>query len=125
MTADGLRRDKNAVLLALAQGHSTDAAGRAGGVSGRTVRRWLADDADFRAKVGALRRELLDQTVGGLADAAVEAVATLRAMLEADSEAVRVRAARAILTAVITVRESVDIEERLAALEAAQGQDER
>lgn len=123
MAAEDLPRDKNAVLLALAQGASTDAAGAAGNVSGRTVRRWLEDD-QFRTDVQALRRGMLDQTVGQLADAAVEAVATLRKMLDAQSEAVRVRAARAILAAVITVRESVDLEERIAALEAARADQE-
>ncbi|CNE44958.1 Uncharacterised protein [Mycobacterium tuberculosis] len=119
MAANGLRRGESAVLLALAQGHSTDAAGAAGDVSGRTVRRWLEDD-EFRNRVNALRREMLDRTVGQLADAATAAVGTLRTMLDADSEAVRVRAARAILAAVITLRESVDLEERIAALEDAQ-----
>lgn len=38
MAARGLRGRENAVLLALAQGSTTDQAGKAAGVSGRTVR---------------------------------------------------------------------------------------
>lgn len=122
MAADGLRRGEIKVLLALARGASTDAAGAAGGISGRTVRRWLQDDA-FQAKVSALRAELLGRTVGQLVDAATEAVATLRGSLSAESEAVRVRAAVAILNALVTLRESVDLEVRIGALEAAAQQE--
>ncbi|MGW3352567.1 helix-turn-helix domain-containing protein [Nonomuraea rubra] len=120
MAADGLRRGENAVVLALAQGKTTDQAAQAGGVSGRTVRRWLADDHAFAARVKELRGELLDRAVGALVDASLEAIATLRCSLHAESESVRVRAATAILNAMVSIRESVDLEERLAALEAAE-----
>ncbi|MGS2640252.1 helix-turn-helix domain-containing protein [Streptosporangium sp. G12] len=113
------RRGENAVLLALASGVSIADAARAGGVSPRTVNRWL-DNHAFTTQVAELRAQLLGRTVGALIEASVEAVATLRCSLHADSEAVRVRAATAILSAVITIRESVDLEERLAALETAE-----
>lgn len=118
-TANVLRRGENAVILALAQGRSTDEAGRAGGVTGRTVRRWL-EDPSFAARVSEVRVQILDRTVGALVDASLDAVATLREMaVNAQSEAVRVRASTAILNALVVVRESVDLEQRLAALEAA------
>ncbi|MFC7382853.1 hypothetical protein [Sphaerisporangium rhizosphaerae] len=107
------------MLLALAGGRNVTEAARAGAVSPRTVRRWLEDDA-FAVQVGAMRAELLGRTVGALIEASLEAVATLRACLNAESEATRVRAATAILNAVVVIRESVDLEERLAALEAAE-----
>jgi hypothetical protein len=105
------------VLLALARGRTQTDAAQAGDVSERTVRRWL-EDPEFRAEVTALRGELLDRTVGGLVDAAGDAVATLRRALDSDDVVVQVRAARAILHALITVRESADLEARIAALEA-------
>lgn len=117
MTGNGLRRGENAALLALARGATTDQAGEEAGVSGRTVRRWLQDDDVFAGRVLELRTQILGRTVGALIDASTEAVATLRACLNANSEATRVRAATAILNATITLRESVDFEERLAALE--------
>lgn len=118
MAARDLRGRENAVLLALAQGSTTDQAGKAAGVSGRTVRRWMADP-DFAARVAELRAELLARTVGALVDASLDAVRTLRECLKARSEATRVRAATALLNALVVVRESVDLEQRLAALEAA------
>jgi len=120
MTDIVARRGENAVMLALASGANITEAARAGKVSPRTVNRWMNDDPTFTIRVAEMRAELLSRMVGGLVDASLLAVATLREMmLNADSEAVRVRAATAILNAVVVVRESVDLEERLAALEAA------
>lgn len=113
------RRGENAVMLALASGSNVTEAARAGNVSPRTVNRWMNNDPTFTIRVSEMRAELLGRTVGGLIDASLAAVTTLREMLNAESEAVRVRAATAILQAVIVVRESVDLEERLAAIEAA------
>lgn len=115
-SADVLRRTKAA--LALASGATTDEAGQTAGVTGRTVRRWREEPA-FRAEVAQLRREMLDDVLGQLGGAAVEAVKALRAALADKSPGVRVRAAGLILTSLLTVREAVDVEERLAALEAA------
>ncbi|GAA3531318.1 hypothetical protein GCM10022419_008040 [Nonomuraea rosea] len=114
------RKGEEAVLVALASGRTVTDAAKAGGVARRTVSRWLADDHTFALRVKELRGELLDRAVGALVDASLEAIATLRCSLHADNEHVRVRAATAILSAVVTIRESVDLEERLAALEAAE-----
>lgn len=115
-STDVLRRTKAA--LALAHGATTDEAGQTAGVTGRTVRRWREEPA-FRAEVTQLRREMLDDVLGQLGGAAVEAVKTLRAALDEQSAGVRVRAASVLLASLLTVREAVDVEERLAALEAA------
>jgi hypothetical protein len=109
-------RRKTAAVVTLARGGTVPAAAAAAAVSERTLYRWRADPG-FAAEVSATRRQLLDEIVGGLADAGVDAVATLRSALEADSEAVRVRAASLILATLVTVRESVEAEERVAALE--------
>jgi len=111
-------RGENAALLVLAQGGSAEDAARAAGVSSRTIHRWAADP-DFAARVAELRAELLARTVGALVDASLDAVRTLRECLKARSEATRVRAATALLHALVVVRESVDLEQRIAALEAA------
>lgn len=123
MTENGLPDEKpdgkTAAALALAQGRATDEAGTAGGVSGRTVRRWLAQDPDFRRDVSRLRGELLDRAIGYLAAASVDAVTTLHQSLKAEAEPVRVRAATAILSSNVTLRESVDLERRIIELETA------
>lgn len=124
-TANVLRRGENAVILALAQGRSTDEAGKAGGVTGRTVRRWL-EDPSFAARVSEVRVQILDRTVGALVDASTEAVATLRSLMSgSSSDNVRMRAALGLLDAVVTMRESLELERRIAALEDAMREGEQ
>lgn len=124
-TANVLRRGENAVILALAQGRSTDEAGKAGGVTGRTVRRWL-EDPSFAARVSEVRVQILDRTVGALVDASTEAVATLRELMtSSESDNVRMRAALGILDAAVTMRESLELERRIAALEDAMREGEQ
>lgn len=116
-SADVLRRTKAA--LALAHGSTTDEAGEIAGVTGRTVRRWRSEDAEFRAEVAQLRREMLDDVLGQLGGAAVKAVKTLVGAMDGNSLGIRVRAAQILLASLLTVREAVDVEERLAAVEEA------
>ncbi len=99
--------------------HSTHAeAARAAGVSKSTLARWLRDPA-FAQAVREARRHALEQSLGALSAATAEAVATLRASLQAEGEAVRVRAAVAILEHALRAAEVGDLAERIAALEAA------
>ncbi|MFF3461005.1 hypothetical protein [Streptomyces sp. NPDC002619] len=115
-----MTQNKPAALLALARGATSEEAAReAAGVSGRTVRRWM-EDPDFQTDVRDTRTELLQHAVGQLAAGAVEAVTTLREALKDADGRNRVQAARTLLDAVLSLRESLDLEERLAALEAAQ-----
>ena len=58
------------------------------------------------------------QASGALPDAMTEATTTLRALLAAESETARLGAARSILELGIKVRETVELEERIAELEA-------
>lgn len=110
-----LRETAVAALLA----HPTyQEAARAAGVSESTLARWLREPA-FAAAVREARRRTLEQAIGALSAATAEAVATLRAMLGAEGESVRVRAAVAILEHALRGAETQDLEERIAALEAA------
>lgn len=111
--------NRPAVIVALARGATSEEAAREAGVSGRTVRRWM-EDPDFLADVRDTRTELLQHAVGQLAAGAVEAVTTLREALRDADGRNRVQAARVLLDATLALRESLDLEERLAALEAAQ-----
>lgn len=117
MTQDVPRTGEIEVLTALAAGRSVTDAAEAGGVSRRTVSRWLGEP-DFRGEVNRLRGELLSQTVNALANGAVEAVTTLRASLVDGSEAVKVRAAGMLLSNLPTTFAAFSFDERLAQLEA-------
>ena len=104
------------LALFLAGGMGVKAAAAEVGVGERTAHTWI-DDPAFNALVASLRRRLLDQAVGRLAGAAAGAVETLEHLSREGSEPVRVKAALGILDMLIKVRESVDLEERVAALE--------
>ncbi|WP_405698206.1 hypothetical protein OHA99_26740 [Streptomyces coelicoflavus] len=107
-----------AAVLALAQGHTTGQAAKTAGVSSRTILRWLEDD-DFRQEISETRTELLRAAVGRLAAAATLAVDTLMDALTTEKGQARVQAAKVILESTMALRESLDLEERIAAIEAA------
>ena len=95
MAENGRRKGEDALLLALAGGQTVRDAARAAGVGERTAtRRWA--DAGFRRRVARLRAELVERAAGQLADGMAEAAATLRRLLTAEAESVRLGAARSI-----------------------------
>lgn len=116
-------KHRPAAVVALAQGRTTGQAAKAAGVSGRTVLRWL-DDPAFRQEVTDTRTELLHLAVGRLAAASTKAVDALVDALDNERGQARVQAARTLLDAVLALRESLDLEQRLAALETAQKGDD-
>lgn len=109
---------KTRAAILLARGLTTDKAGEAVGVSGRTVRRWREDPA-FEADVQSARRALLAEAVAALGAAARDAISTLHAALDDESPSVRVRAASVLLSALPSISEHVSLEDRITALEAA------
>ncbi|MGG8409951.1 hypothetical protein ACM614_26960 [Streptomyces sp. 12297] len=109
--------NRPAAILALARGGSSEDAANDSGASGRTIRRWM-EDPDFQAEVRDTRTEILSTAVGQLAAGAAEAVTALRAALHDADGRNRVQAARVLLESCLSLRESLDLEQRLAALEA-------
>jgi hypothetical protein len=112
-------KNRPAVVLALAQGQTTGQAAKVGGVTGRTVLRWLEDD-DFRQEIADTRTDLMRLAVGRLAAGAAKAVDTLVDALDTEKGQARVMAAKVLLESSLALRESLDLEERLAAIEAAE-----
>lgn len=110
----------NAIVVALAAGGNVREAAQRASVSERTVWRRL-EDPDFRQLVLNCRTAMLEVAVGQLAEAASDAVTTLRRLLMADSESIQLGAARTILEAGPRLRESLEIEMRIAHLEAMLG----
>jgi hypothetical protein len=116
MAGNGRRNADETLALGLAAGQTlTDAAGKAG-VSERTARR-RQDDPAFRARVVELRRTMLQQSLGRMADGMTEAADVLRGLLKASSESVRLGACRAMLELGVKLRDTIDHEERLESLE--------
>jgi hypothetical protein len=116
------RKNADALALALAAGDSIADAAANAGVGERTVYRRLADPA-FRQRIQTFRGEMVAQALGRMANGMTEAADVLRQLLASQTPpAVRLGAARSILELGVKLRESVELEQRVAALETAADQ---
>ena len=109
-------RSDELLLGALAAGSPVDQAAETAGVSVRTAYRRLADPG-FARRLAQARDELISSALGELVECASEAVAALRALLQAKDERVRLGAARSTLEQLLRLRETLTLSQRLAALE--------
>jgi hypothetical protein len=114
------KKAEDALLLALACGATVEVASRQCGLSERTIYRRLKEQ-DFKRKLRDVRADMLARTSAALSAAATEAVRTLLDLQKSGVQAaVRLGAARAILEIGLKLRETVDLEARIAALEDRQ-----
>ena len=106
------------VAAALATGGSIIDAATRFGVGRRTIHRWMAE-SEFRYRISELRSELLSEAAGRSAGAICEALATLQEILTDGEQSgnVRVSAARCLIDSCLKIRETVDLDDRLKALE--------
>ncbi len=120
MAENGRHKGESALVAALAGGASVRDAAKLARVGERTAYRRL-DDPAFRQEFTDARAELVSRSVGALVDASTEAVQTLRTLLEFGyPPAVRLGAARAVLELGTRLRESEELGQRLARVEAQQ-----
>jgi hypothetical protein len=112
---------QEAAAVALASGCTIEVAARECSAAVRTIKTWLADVPEFRQRIDGLRADMTKQALGRLVDSMTSAADTLGYLSrKAKSENVRLNAARAVLEMGVKMRETVELEERLAALEQAQ-----
>jgi hypothetical protein len=116
MTVGDRHRGDMALILALAEGLTVDAAAKQARVSPATVYRRRREPA-FRAAVNEARRETWVQAVGRIATATTAAADTLKALLDSPMDQVRVAAARSILEHAAKGIDTVELEERLKLVE--------
>jgi hypothetical protein len=117
MSENVRKTGREAAILALACGETIADAARKAGVVERTLYRWLKGEG-FRQEIATARAEMFNRALGRLAEGAVGSVLMLRQLcLKAKSETVRLAAARALLEQGTRLRESVEFEHRLRALE--------
>lgn len=116
MAENGSQSGDSRLLLELVSGLSVADAAKRARVSERTAYRRL-NDPDFCRELSQLRTTIVSQSVGRLISVSVKAVDTLQNLLEAESETVRLGAAKSILEMGIKHREQLEIEERLSRLE--------
>ncbi len=118
MARNGKRNADTVLATALAAGHTQAQAGQLAGVSPRTVARRM-EEPDFRQAIREARAALMEQATGKLADATTRVADELVALLSDESATVRLSASRSILDAAGRYAESLDMTERIAALEEA------
>jgi hypothetical protein len=106
------------LLASLATGATAEEAARVAGVGVTTVYRRLKDET-FKARLVALKAQGLEAAVSVLGAAAGIASEHLQKLLNAKSETVQLGAARSIIELGLKMREAVEIEKRLLALENA------
>jgi len=106
----------DALILELASGSTVREAAKRTGVGERTVYRRL-DDAAFRRRVSEARGELFSAAMGRLAAVATKATDTLERLMTSPKDAVALGAARSVLELGQRLRESVELEQRITALE--------
>ena len=106
-------------IAALLTERDAKSAAAAAGVAYRTICRWLEDDA-FKTELRAASRQTIDTALLRLSDLTGEAVEVLREiMTDKDASAgTRVQAANIALARFLDLRESQELEKRIAALEA-------
>lgn len=110
--------EDEALKVALARGMTYGAAGVVVGVSERTVRRRMKEPG-FAADVSGMRGEHLGAVTGQLVVAGNEAVEVLIECMGTGPWALRLKAAHLVLTLGAQLRQANELEDRLAALEAA------
>ncbi len=114
----GLSSRQEAAAALLAGGLTLAEACRRGKVGLTTLKRWQREPA-FARRVNEIRSEMTGRAVGVLAETMAGAADTLRFLARnAKQEAVRLAAARSVLELGVKLRESLDLAERVAALEA-------
>jgi hypothetical protein len=116
----GRRNADEALALALAGGQTLRAAAEAAKIAERTATRRMADPA-FRRRVTELRGDMVQRSLGRMAEGMSEAADVLRQLLAARSESVRLGAARSLLELGVRLRESVELEQRMRDLEEHMG----
>ena len=116
--ARGRRNADEALLAALACGATVENAARTAGISARTAHRRLKEEG-FQKRLQDVRADMLQRTVGMLTASGMEASKTLISLLDPSvPQAVRLGATRTILEFGIKLRDSAELSERIAALEA-------
>jgi hypothetical protein len=113
------------LALAVASGRKITKWCAENGIAVRTAYGWVKEPS-FKARVAELRRELTGEILGGLVDSGVAAVEEIRRIVrEGTGDPVRLNAARAVLSEIVTYTDHFDLESRITELERRAGQDNR
>jgi hypothetical protein len=113
------RDQKAALALALAGGSTVKAWAKAHDVPVRTAYTW-ARSPEVRKRVRRIQRRALERAIGRLSRHAAAAAGRIAKLArDAQSEAVQLQAARAVLADLMQVANYADLDDRITALERA------
>ena len=114
---------QEAFALALAAGSSVQDAAKRHGIGRMTAYHWMNEIPALPKRVITLRAEMTKQAVGLLVANMTSAADTLGYLCrKGKTESIRLNAARAIIELGVKVRDTVEFEERLKAIEERQQQ---
>jgi hypothetical protein len=115
----GRRSDaaRERAVLALLNRPTVEQAAAEAGVSERTLRRWLREDAEFRAAYAEARSAAVDDALRQLQRGAGIAVRALVRHAKDTDAGISIRAAQALLDQLGRLSERVELEARVAELE--------
>jgi predicted transcriptional regulator len=116
MARKGRENSDDAVILALASGRTVRETSDETLVSQRTIFRRLGDP-EFVRRVNEARAEMFSQAVGRLAAITGKAATRLEELFQSESDSVALGACRAVLELGAKLRETVELEQRIAELE--------
>ncbi|MDB5312074.1 MAG: phage protein [Gemmataceae bacterium] len=106
-----------AVIAALLTERTHEAAAAKAGISGATLRRYLTDPA-FVREYRRARRDVVEAAISRIQGAAAKAVDVLERLLDSDSAAIQLRAAALLLDQAVQGVSAIDVDSRLADVEA-------
>ena len=113
-----LQPKQESAALALASGANLDEAARQSGAGMSTIKTWMYTQPAFNQRVNDLRAEMTRQALGKLVENMTSAADTLGYLSrKSKSESIRLRASQAIIELGVKLRDSVELEARIAALE--------
>ena len=111
------RNSDHALMIALACGATVEAAARQLGISERAAYRRM-EKPDFKRELNQLRSEVVQRAAAMLTAAMMESVKTLLELQKPNvAPSTRLGAARSIIELGVKLREVVDLEQRILALE--------
>jgi hypothetical protein len=111
------RNSDHALLIAIACGATVEAAARQLGISERAAYRRM-EKPEFQRELNQLRSDMVQRAAAMLTAAAMESVKTLLELLKSGvAPSTRLGAARSIIELGVKLREVVDLEQRILALE--------
>lgn len=112
---------REAAILALLSEKTLGDAARVSGVAEKTIRRWLADDAVFKAEYAEARRVTFQAGMSRIQALVGKAVDTLDGLLDSTSDTARLGAARAITDLGMHQQDSENILQKLDEIEERLG----